>query len=216
MRGQNCFLVSRRFSLGSFKVIFLVNFVNHAYQFPAPLLYPRCSEQFRSDMVPFLKRFLLKNKIDIALEEGGNPLRGGMRKAREQWGFEKTFLQEAIDVIPNRAISHGFVDISKKEANQLVEKGIIDDVSELTNRPDLRDKYIAQAARQIFSKNKGQNGLLLVASDHFAGVKDYFTTHAFSSVSDTIETCEWYKNRDQRDLMYCNEKRGHTDLLKSK
>jgi hypothetical protein len=194
-------------------MIFLVNFVNHAYQFPTPLLYPRCSEEFRSDMVPFLKEFLRKNKITVALEEGGNPYRGGMREAQKTWGFKETFLQEAIG---RTAISHDFVDITDKEVNDLIESGILHDISELKNRPQLRDKYMAQAAREIFSKNKGQNGLLLVAADHFAGVKDYFQTVSIPVESDTIEICDWYKDRDERDLMYCNEKQGSTDLLKKR
>jgi hypothetical protein len=70
-------------------MIFLVNFVNHVYQFPAPRWCAQCSNKCESYMVPFLEELLSRNNIVIALEEGGNPCRGGMRKARETWGFKK-------------------------------------------------------------------------------------------------------------------------------
>jgi len=192
-------------------VIFLVNFDYHVYQFPTPLSCPNCSEKYQSDMVPFLRQFLVKNKIGAAVEESGNPYKGGMRKAQEMWGFKETFLQEAIEGIRSRTISHSFVDITKKQVNELVENGIIPHRCKLEDLPQLRDEYIAQAAREIFSKNKGQNGLLLVAGDHFAGVKDYFKTNGIPVESSTIQTYDWYKDDGERVLMHSNEEQDYTD-----
>jgi len=154
-------------------------------------------------MVPLLKQILVENDIEVALEEGGNPYRGGMRKARESQRFKKTFLQIAREGIRSRTITPGFVDITKKQVSELVETGIIHDVTELKNRPQLRDKYIAQNAGERFSKNKGENGLLLVADKHFDGVKDIFEKREIPIQSDTIDRYDWYRPIDD-NLMHSN------------
>jgi hypothetical protein len=189
-------------------VIFLVNFVNHIYQYQARSSCGLCSEEYskcKDSMVRFLKEFLVKNQIGIALEEGGNPYQGGIRKAQEIHGFEKTILQETIHNINHNTVTHGFVDITKEQVNELVEAEIIHDVSELKKRPQLRDEYIAQAASDIFSKSRDKNGLLLVANQHFGGVKKHFEKTGLPVKSDTVQKYAWYKDADEIELTHIKE-----------
>jgi hypothetical protein len=138
-------------------------------------------------MVPLLKQILVEKKIGVALEEGGNPYRGGIEKARECQCFKRTFLEKAIEGIRCGTIPHDFVDITEEQVKELVQNGIINDVAALNDNPQLRDHYIAQNARKIFSENKGKNGLLLVADKHFDGVKGFFEKSGIPIQSDTID-----------------------------
>lgn len=162
-------------------------------------------------MFRFLKDFLVKNKIGVALEEGGNPHQGGIRKAQEIHGFEKTILQEAIHDIDLITVTHSFVDITKEQVNELVKNKIIHNVSELKKRPQLRDQYIAQAASEIFSRSKDKNVLLLVANQHFAGVKKHFEKNGIPSQSDTLDNYPWYKDADEILSTHNKEEHDYTD-----
>ncbi len=184
-------------------MVFLVNFIHHVYQYPARRWCLRCSAICQSYMVPVLKQILMENKIGVALEEGGNPYRGRIDKARERQCFKRTLLEKAIEAIGRGNIPHDFVDITVEQAKVLVRKGKISDVSELEKSPQLRDYYIAQNASEIFSKNRGKNGLLLVADKHFVGVKEFFEKRGVPIQLDTIGRYDWYRPIDE-NLMHSN------------
>jgi hypothetical protein len=100
------------------QMIFLINFVNHSYQFEWRLNVrcSRCAEIYRKckeDMLGFLRDFLCGHDISIALEEGGTCI--SIIEALRANGNEKTILEEVIATISEKHISHGFVDITENK-----------------------------------------------------------------------------------------------------
>jgi hypothetical protein len=190
-------------------MIFLINFVNHNYQFEWRLnvrcsrcadIYKKCKE----DMFGFLQDFLRGHDISITLEEGGSCI--DIIEALRANGNEKTILEEVIGNISKKNISHAFVDITQEEAVGLIEKKTITDVRELrSKKAELRDSYIAKGAMTKLLEKPDSNGLLLCANRHFSGVKQYLEQAGICVVSDSIERYDWYMSADRIDSLHRDE-----------
>jgi hypothetical protein len=190
-------------------MIFLINFVNHSYQFERRLNVrcSRCAEIYRKckeDMFGFLRDFLCGHDISIALEEGGTCI--SIIEALRANGNEKTILEEVIATISEKHISHGFVDITEKQATELLANKTITDVQELRNKKaELRDSYIARGAMTKLLEKENSNGLLLCADRHFSGVKQHLEQAEICVLSDSIDRYDWYISNDRINFLHQNE-----------
>lgn len=108
-------------------IMFLVNFMDHSYQFhwcPKIMSCPRCADIYREsreNMFHFLHDLLKSRNISLVLEEGGTCL--NIAETLREHGNEKTIAQEVIANITDRTIAHSFVDITREEAEKLIERG---------------------------------------------------------------------------------------------
>ena len=192
------------------QMIFLINFVNHSYQFEWRLNVrcSRCAEIYRKckeDMFGFLRDFLCGHDISIALEEEGGTCISIIEALRANEN-EKTILEEVIATISEKHISHGFVDITEKEATELLANRTITDVQELRNKKaELRDSYIARGAMTKLLEKENSNGLLLCADRHFSGVKQHLEQAEICVLSDSIDRYDWYISNDRIDFLHQNE-----------
>jgi hypothetical protein len=190
-------------------MIFLINFVNHNYQFEWRLdvRCSRCAEIYKKckeDMFRYLRDFLRGHDIPIVLEEGGTCI--NIIEALHANGNEKTILQEVIAIISDKNISHAFVDITEKEAISLIENKTITDVLELrSKKAELRDSYIARGAMTKLLENENSNGLLLCADRHFSGVKHHLEQAGICVLPDSIDHYDWYISSDRIDALHLYE-----------
>lgn len=189
-------------------MIFIVNFIEHHYQFYWNVekygsQYAETYKNCQIEMVSFLKKFLLENDISTALEEGGACM--DIIEALRKHGNDKTFLQEAINDTTGREIFHDFVDITKDEVEELIKTGAITSCAELRNKKEnLRDTYIAKAAMKICLVSERRNSLLLCADKHFNGIKEFFEQSGIQVIPDSINKFEWFRSGDQINLAHEN------------
>jgi hypothetical protein len=191
-------------------MVFLINFMNHSYQFnwrPNVVSCSKCAEVYaeaKDNMFRFVRQLVLSKNIAVVFEEGGTCL--DIRDVLRAHGNETTIAQEVIASISGRSISHFFVDITEEEAEALVDAGIIADITELrSHQCELRDSYMVRTCLTRLADNRDEPVLFLCADRHFIGVKRCLEEAGVSAVSDTVARFEWYISNDQIDSIHMND-----------
>lgn len=154
-------------------------------------------------MFHFLHDLLKSRNISLVLEEGGTCL--NIAETLREHGNEKTIAQEVIANITDRTIAHSFVDITREEAEKLIERGIINDIMQLcVQRCELRNSYMAGASLRRLSDSRNIAALLLCADRHFIGVKRHLEEGGVPVVADSVERFGWYVSSSQVDSIHLN------------